>query len=189
MCIVTIGEILSEHLGLLSNFLINLFGVFIGVYLALRLDRRERRKIENQERRRISESLKVDLQINLERIKSKDEIIIYNFEGIKRKILLTAFNTATLESVINSGKLTLFDTELQANLSDIHQVLTLSRMMTDRLLNFMTSIDRALTSPTGAKQILDWLLDNLQFQYKGLEILIPQTLKNLEKQIEREKKE
>jgi hypothetical protein len=109
-------------------------------------------------------------------------------KGLSGKFL-TAFNTATLESVINSGKLTLFDIELQANLSDIHQVLTLSRMMTDRLLNFMTSIDRALTSPTGAKQILDWLLDNLKFQYKGLEILIPETLKNLEKQIEREKKE
>jgi len=165
-------------MGSFFNLLVNLIGVFIGVYLALRLDRRERRKIEIQERRRMSASLKVDLQNNLERIKSKDEITIYDFEGIKRKILLTVFNTATLESVINSGKLTLFEIELQTNLSDIHQILTLSGMMTDRLLNFMTSIDRALTR---RKQILDWLLDNLEAQYKELEVLIPETLEKLEK--------
>jgi hypothetical protein len=55
---------------LILVFIADLLGVFVGVYFALYLDRREKRRIENEERIKISGSLKIELEDNLERIGS-----------------------------------------------------------------------------------------------------------------------
>lgn len=127
-----------EPVDLLLNLLVNLVGVFVGVTLALFIDRREKRKTENEERRRISDSLTGELDANLDRIESGNKITLYDLAGVKREILLTRFNTAILESVINSGKMTLLESGIQANLSNIHQVLSLIEMTTNRIFDFMT---------------------------------------------------
>jgi len=129
---------LVEPVDLLLNLLVNLVGVFVGVTLALFIDRREKRKTENEERRRISDSLTGELDANLDRIESGNKITLYDLAGVKREILLTRFNTAILESVINSGKMTLLESGIQANLSNIHQVLSLIEMTTNRIFDFMT---------------------------------------------------
>ena len=172
---------LSEHADLISKLLVNLVGVFVGVYLALRMDRRERRKIENEERRRISNGLISELKFNLERLGSGDKITLYEIGSVKRESLLTRFNTAVLESVINSGKMILLDADIQSNLSDIDQILSLCEMTTNRTMSFVTSIDRVMRKKE-IKQVLDWLVDNLEAQHKALKDIIPETITKLEKE-------
>lgn len=128
---------------LILGFFTNLFAVFVGVYFALYMDRREKQRIENEERIKISRSLKIELENNLERIAraSGEKITIPELKQRRRNILLTRFNTAVLESVINSGKLTLLKSQIQYDLSNIHQILKLSEMTTNRIRDFMTSVD------------------------------------------------
>ena len=172
---------LSEHAELISKLLVNLVGVFVGVYLALRMDRRERKKIENEERRRISNGLISELKFNLKRLRSGDKITLYEIGGVKRESLLTRFNTAVLKSVINSGKMILLDADIQSTLSNIDQILSLCEMTTNRVMSFVTSIDRVLKK-NERKQVLNWLVENLEAQYKALEDIIPDTIKKLEKE-------
>jgi hypothetical protein len=168
----------------LSNLSANLVGVFVAVSIALYVDRIEKRRIENEQRRRISKSLISELEENLERIRSGDRITIIELVDIRRQALLTRFNTAVLESVINSGQMTLLESQTQTDLSNIHQILRLIEVTTNRILNFLTSSDRKLFKTSGGKKSIIWLMDNLEHQYEGLQDVIPPVLEDLRKKVE-----